>query len=112
MRAGQYRHRVVIEEPVQSADATGAVSTAWLQRAQVSAAVEPIGGREAIFGNQPLGEMDTRIRVRWTPMLARMTAAWRVRHGGRIYSIVRPPADKALGHREIELMCSTGVNAG
>lgn len=112
MRAGPLKRRAVFEAPMQVFDATGGVAISWVPRAEVFASIEPIGGREAIFGNQPLGEMDTRIRVRWTPALAAVSSSWRIRHGTIIYSIVRPPAEIRLGRREIELMCSSGVNAG
>jgi len=109
MRAGTMRHRLVIEQPVMSDDDASIES--WVPVTTVAASIEPLTGRERLSADQLQGETDTRIRFRWSPRVAGITAAWRGRHGSVIYNI-GSIADAKLRHRELELLCTSGVNEG
>lgn len=62
--------------------------------------------------NQLVADMDTRITTRWTADTAAITAKDRLLVGLTIYNIVRPPADLKSRHREVEIMCNSGINDG
>ena len=112
IRAGQLRHRVHIDEPVATRSEAGDQMIEWRCLGEVWAAIEPLRGRELLMAGQLGGVIDTRIRIRWSPGAARVSAKWRVRHRSTVYSVVSPLADVAMGGREIELMCQAGANRG
>lgn len=112
MRAGELRHTVYADEPISASDGEGGEVINWVPRLKFKAAVEPISGREALRSNQIVASMDTRITLRWSVEAAAIKPNWRLRHDGVIYNIARPPAEKALGRREIEIMVSSGLNQG
>jgi len=112
MIAGQLRHRLIIEQPHTSQNSTGEEVVAWELVKVAWASIEPLRGRERLQANQPGSELDTRIRVRWSPNLDAMTAKWRLRHRGVIYNIAAPPANVDMRDREIEIMASSGINIG
>jgi len=111
MRSGSLRHRIAVDEPIATRTAGGAESITWECVGNAWASIEPIRGREALIGEQVLADMDTRIKVRWSKSLDRMTEKWRLRHEGRIYNI-KQVAHIALRRREIEIMASSGLNNG
>ena len=111
MKAGSLRHRVLVEKPTDTQDASGAVALGFTCVAIVWASVEPLRGRETLLAEQITAQMDTRIRMRWSPPLDCMTAKWRLRFKDVIYNI---QSIAHIGHRqrEIEVMCSSGANRG
>lgn len=118
MRIGALRHRLTLETAVDTQDqTTGEPVRTWSTLATVWAEIAPIKGREVLSGNVTLGEVDTRIRIRWASALANLGVKSRARHAdvdGRldvIYNIVSV-AETKLGRREIELMCKSGTNEG
>lgn len=111
MNIGRLRHRVVIEAPVETQDASGDPVITWAHVATAWAAVEPIKGREATFGNQTLEERDTRIVVRWSPLIDTLSAKYRLRHRQDIYNIVNL-AEVDMAHKSVEILCKSGVNDG
>lgn len=113
MRSGQNQSRLTFDLPVPTADAAGGQSIGWLTQFTVWAWIHPLTGRERVQSDQVIAELDARIRLRWDPRTARITAAWRARgQDGAIYSIVRPPIVADMRRRDIELLCSVGMNRG
>lgn len=110
MNAGKLRHRVRFEEPITSQDATGDEIVVWVPAFMVWASVEPLTGRERLLADQIVGEGETRIRIRWSTQAARITSKWRAVHRSVIYNIAGPPAERDMGHRELEIMATSGVN--
>ena len=93
-------------------DASGDPVESWSRLGTLWGAVEPLRGREATYsGEQVLGEMDTRITVRWSPLSAQITAGHRITHQGSIFNVVSV-AHRNLGQREVEIMAKSGVNGG
>jgi SPP1 family predicted phage head-tail adaptor len=80
----------------------------WDTVATVMASVEPVSGREFFAAQQANSEVSTRIRIRYR---ADVDAAWRVFYQGRPYNI-QAVMDRRTEHRELELLCSLGVNDG
>lgn len=113
MQAGRLRHRVAVEAKsrVQN-DGEGDVTETFVPRGYLWASIEPISGRELLRADVINAELDTRITVRWSPLAAQIDATWRIRHRSIFYNVALPPMEKSLGHREIEIMCKSGLNAG
>lgn len=107
MNPGHLRHRVIIQQPVETKDHLKRPSTDWADFATVWAAVEPLRGREFMLAQNTNSELTVRIRIRYLPGV---TNAMRVKYGDRIFNIQSPPIDVDERHREIHLMC-TEVNA-
>ena len=112
MATGKYRDRVTAQRLQQVPDGAGGMPSQWVTLTQFWAFVEPIGGREAMRANQLLADTDARVTTRWTEAVASITAKDRLIVDGKPYSIVRPPADLRSRHRELEIMCNTGLNDG
>lgn len=111
MRAGRLRFRIALDEPVMTQDDTGDPVPNWVTRAMVWGNIEPLTGRESLATQQVLSDLTTRITLRADMTTERMNATWRLRHRGVIYNITSL-ADRQLRGREIELLCSSGKNAG
>lgn len=112
MRAGELRHRINIDQPVTSQDETGEEIVTFTEMGTVWGAIEPLNGREALIANQLNAEIDTRIRVRWSPLTDQITAKWRLRHRDTVFNIKQPPAQVNMEQREIHIICETGLNNG
>jgi SPP1 family predicted phage head-tail adaptor len=106
------RHTVWADERVSLPDGAGGQALTWVPRFAFKASIEPITGREQMRANQPLADLDTRITLRWSKDAAALNATWRLRHGSVIYDIKRPPVEKTLGRREIEILAGSGLNQG
>lgn len=108
MRAGRLRHLVIIQEPTETNDTQGQAVKTWGTFATVHAAVEPLTGREYFAAQQINAETSTKITIRY---LAGITQKMRVSYDSRLYNI---EGMKNIGERDrqIELMCSEGVNDG
>ena len=108
MRAGRLRHLVVIQEPTETNDSQGQAIKAWGTFATVHAAVEPLNGREYFAAAQINAETTTKIVIRW---LDGITQKMRISYDSKVYNI---ESIRNIGERDrqIELMCSEGVNDG
>jgi SPP1 family predicted phage head-tail adaptor len=111
MRAGTLRHQLQIDRPVDTQDATGDPVRTWEEVGTFWGSIEPLRGREFGTGQAILGEMDTRIRIRWALVFDEVDETFRIRHRGRVYNIVSV-AHVALHQRELEIMAKSGVNQG
>jgi SPP1 family predicted phage head-tail adaptor len=85
MKAGDFQHRVSIEERVQKRDEYGAPVESWETVATVWAAIEPISGREQLQGKQLNADVTTRIRMRYRTGIS---AVMRVTWGAHVYNIL------------------------
>lgn len=86
MRAGELRHRITIQESVQTRDTDGAVLDTWGNVATVWAAVEPQSGSEQFVQNedQVLASRLTRFRIR---KRAGLNTKMRVVFGGQVFDL-------------------------
>ena len=113
MRAGKLRHRITLEYPATSQNATGEEEIVWteLPPGKFSAEVKPLRGTEQFLAGQVIGSEDTRITLRWSLNVDQVTDKWRVRFAGLIYDI-REVNHIDFGQRELELMCQSGKTDG
>ena len=117
MVAQRYRHRIAIEEVVETQDsATGAVTHTWLtvdldsdhDLSAVPASVLTGPGREPFAADTKLAETTARINFRWFPGLrADMRIVW----DGRSFDILSIETD-ATARREYRLRCREGMTDG
>jgi SPP1 family predicted phage head-tail adaptor len=111
MSAGKYNKRLTLSYPVKAESGFGDAVTSWSNLGTVWASIEPLKGRESMVASQLQAPQDHRICIRYHPALSSMDATWRAEYNGLVYNIVTP-VNVNLANREIELMCSTGVNDG
>lgn len=111
MRAGDLRHRIVIQHHVEQQDsATGEVTTEWETYATVWAAVSPLSARDLIAAQASQSEASGRITIRYRPGVL---PTMRILHRGQIFTIIgQPLPDKASGLEYLTLVVATGVKDG
>jgi len=101
MNIGDLRHRITIQQPVESSNTFGEVEKTWQDIATVWASIEPLRGREYFDSQQINAEVTTRIRIRYRPGIK---PKMRVVYGERIFDI-QSVIDVEERHKEIHLMC-------
>jgi SPP1 family predicted phage head-tail adaptor len=107
--AGSLRHRVTLQQPVQSRnETTGEAIDVWVAVDEVWAAVEPLSAREFIQSAALQAEVVARITIRYRSDLL---PTWRIVHGDKTYSIEGILADKESGVEYLTLPVSQGVPA-
>lgn len=111
IRAGEFNRRIACDEPVTTQSANGEELVAFVESFKTFAKIQPLTGRERLQSNEITAEMDTRIRIRWTPTTDGINAKWRLRYLGTIYNI-SSVAIINMGMREIEIMARSGLNTG
>lgn len=108
--AGRLRHRVLIQNPVESQDpVSGAPITTWVDLATVFAEVVPASVREFVAAQAIDTEVTVRITIRHR---AGVTDKSRIIHRGQIYNVHGVLADPVSGLEYMTLPCSEGVNDG
>jgi SPP1 family predicted phage head-tail adaptor len=112
MQSGKLRHLVTFQVPLVEIDSHGDATESWedsFDGQQISAAIEPLSGRELIAAQQVHSRVTTRITVRYRPgILPEM----RVVHRGTYYNIEAVIPDAESGFRHATLMCYSGTNDG
>jgi len=117
MLSHRLRHRVAVQQQVQTQNATtGAVSVSWqnvtlsggVALNNVPAEVLTGQGKEMFQAEARQAEIAARINLRWFPGL---TQAMRILWDGKIFNIQSIETD-ATARREYRLRCTAGVNDG
>ena len=117
MLSHRLRHRVAIQEQVESQDSdTGAFSVFWqnvwldsnTELDAVPAEVLTGAGQEMIESQARQGEIAARINLRWFPGL---TQKMRIIWEGQAFDIVSIETD-ITARREYRLKCSAGLGDG
>lgn len=110
-RAGQYRHRVDIQDWTEVRDEdTGGFTEAWVTVFEnVPARIAPASGREFLAAQAIQSEIVARIVIRSRPGLK---AKQRILHNGDIYNVHAWLQDQESGRDYVSAPCSRGVNDG
>jgi SPP1 family predicted phage head-tail adaptor len=110
-RAGQYRHRVDIQDWSEVRDEeTGGFVEAWTTVfADVPARIAPASGKEFLAAAAIQSEIVARIVIRQRPGLK---AKQRILHNGDIYNVYAWLPDQESGKDFVSAPCSRGVNEG
>jgi len=82
---GELRHRLVLEQPVETADGAGGVTRSYATVTTVWAALVPVSARGAVEAAGVGAEVTHRIVIRFGPDI---TTGHRLRDGSRIFRIV------------------------
>jgi SPP1 family predicted phage head-tail adaptor len=101
MKAGSLRHRVIVQEYVETLNSYGESVKTWSELTQVDAAVEPLAGREYFHAQQTKADVTHKVTMRYTPYVA---PAMRIVFGTRIFHIasVRNADERGI---MLELIC-------
>jgi SPP1 family predicted phage head-tail adaptor len=110
-RAGQYRHRVDIQDWSEVRDEeTGGFVEAWTTVfADVPARIAPASGKEFLAAAAIQSEIIARIVIRQRPGL---NAKQRILHNGDIYNVHAWLPDPDSGRDYVSAPVSKGVNEG
>lgn len=110
-RAGQYRHRVDIQDWVEVRDPnTGAFTETWVTVFEgVPARIVPASGKEFLAAQAIQSEISARIVIRYRPGL---NPKQRLLHNGDIYNVYAWLPDPESGRDYVSAPCSLGVNEG
>lgn len=110
-RAGQYRHRIDIQDwaPIRDPD-TGGFTEAWVTVFEnVPARIAPASGREFLAAAAIQSEIIARIVIRHRPGL---NAGQRILHNGTVYNVHAWLPDQESGRDYTSAPVSRGVNEG
>ena len=109
---GKLRHFVAFQVPITEIDSEGNSTETWTDAfdgQEISAAIEPLSGRELLAAQQVHSRVTTRITVRYRPgILPEM----RVVHRSTYYNIEAVIPDAETGYRHCTLLCYSGTNDG
>ena len=111
MQAGRLRHRVTIQQLVAGSPPqteTGEPNEVWADVATVWGSVDPLNGRELFAAQEHDSEVTVRIRIRYR---SDVTHLMRVSFDSKLYDI-RAVIDPQSIHRELQLLCTEGLNNG
>jgi len=106
MDSGDLKHRITIQYPTITKDATGAPITTWNDSATVWAAIWPVSANEITAANSTTMVISHRIRIRYRSVLR---SSWRLKFGSRyfaIISILNPNESNEL----LDLMCKEAAS--
>ena len=82
---GELRHRLTLEEPVETADGTGGVTRSFATVTTLWASVTPVSARGRVEAASLAADVTHRIVIRSGPQL---TTRHRLREGTRIFRIL------------------------
>jgi SPP1 family predicted phage head-tail adaptor len=112
VNAGLLDRRVWIDKRTTVQDSSGDPVVSWEPLLEVWARIVPLTGREDDVDNDIMAEVDTRIRLRYSPVTAALSPAVdRLRYGERIYNIVSA-IDVNTEHVEMLINAKSGLNDG
>ncbi len=83
------KHRISIQEPVQTADTFGAFVTVWIEQSNVFAQILPLNGRELFLQQQLQSKSTSKMIIRYQSALkdTKETVKKRIYYDDRYYSI-------------------------
>jgi len=110
VKSGKLKHRITIQRPVETQDATtGETTVTWRAVCYVWAAIEPLSAKEFIAAQATQSQVMARIVIRYRDDV---TPKMRAVHGEKIYNIHGVLADLNSGREYLTLPVSEGVNDG
>ena len=85
IRAGEFRHRITLQQPVQTRNATGDMVTTYADVASVWAAIDWENGRRFESAKQLNSEAEGVVRIRYR---SDVQADWRINYKTRYFQIL------------------------
>jgi SPP1 family predicted phage head-tail adaptor len=108
MRAGDLRRQIKIQQRSTAQDTLGQPVLTWTDVCTTWADIQPLSGRELELAQAINAEVNHQVTIRYRTGI---TAAMRVLYQGRIFNI-QAVMDVDTRHKELQLMCSEGLNNG
>ena len=107
--AGNLRHRVNIEERVETQNSqTGAMETTWrLVLRDEPADIQPLSVKDFIAAQATQSQITARIVLRWRP---EFHPQMRIIHGAKVYWPAGFLPDKKYGNEYVTAPCHEGVD--
>ena len=84
MQAGRLRHRIELQQAVESRDNTGGVTRVWSTIVTRWGDIIPLRGQEKFDAAQTESKTTVKIRIRYHSTI---DTTWRIKWGDRIYNI-------------------------
>ncbi len=107
MRAGDLRHRLIIESPQRLSDGAGGAVVTWAQVASVWAHIKPVTAREFRSAEQRAEKVTHKITLRYR---SDINATMRLVGEGRIFNI-EAIINEAERDQWLKCSCVEGVTA-
>jgi len=89
-RIGEMKHRIVLQQPVLTADGLGGQSRTYDNVATVWAAIETSSGQERFFANKIDEVTIHTFRIRYSTEVVGVVSdtSWRISFDGRLFQII------------------------
>jgi SPP1 family predicted phage head-tail adaptor len=104
MRAGRLNQRITFQRRTETLDAYREDTGTWANIATVSAAVEPVNGREFFSALQVQSSITTRVVCRYSSEVSGVTTKDRILHGSDYYDI-ESILNVGSRNKELHFMC-------
>lgn len=106
MEIGKLRHRITLQQQINTQNDYGVIVTIWQNIATVWAEIKPISGREYFSAQQVQSEVTTQIWIRYRKGIE---PTMRVEHNGKYYEIISVLNYQGL-NKTLQLMCKDKSN--
>jgi SPP1 family predicted phage head-tail adaptor len=103
--ASRLRHRLTLQQEVQTADGAGGNTRTWQNIVDLWAEINPISGRERAFAGQVQAEISHKITIRYR---SGVTAGMRLLYNTRIFNI-RTILNSKENNETLELWADEGM---
>jgi len=113
MRGARLRHRVTLQKPVKSQNASSGGSTVTWEDVTLGVPAEVLtgGGKESVNSGATQNEIAARVNIRWFNIDPLVLCTYRILWDGRIFAIKAAETD-ATARREWRLKCVDGLTDG
>lgn len=113
MRAGEMNQRITLQQRASTQDSFGAQDNTWTDVATLWAGINPMTGKELFAAQAVNTEITHVVKTRYQALFAdpKAVAAMRLNYSGRIFNI-HASMNVGEGNREVQLLCSEGLNTG
>lgn len=109
MQAGSLNKIIYIQKQKKVSDGMGGFTTTWVDlvtgtslKTPIAAAIWPLSAKEQITGDQEIGTVTHKIRIRYRPG---PKASMRVQFNDLYFGIIGPPINPNFSNRMLDLIC-------
>ena len=103
MRAGQLRHKIVIQEQLGTSDGIGGETLEWIPKFSTRAAIWPLSSKERLDAMKLESLVSRKIRIRYR---SGITSKNRIVFGSKIFNILGDPVDYEERNIYLDMLCS------
>ena len=113
MRGYRLRHRLTIQKPVKTQNATSGGVTVEFEDLYLGVPAEVLtgAGKEAVISAATQNAASARINIRWFSVDPLELATYRILWDGRLFNIINAETD-ITGRQEWRLTCEDGLTDG